>query len=56
LFGQELPRNDVRVVLHLGDEDLVAGFERAPAVALRHQVHALGGAAREDDLVHVGSV
>ena len=53
LAGQ-LPRHDVRVVLHRRDEHLVAGPEVGLAPALRHQVDAFGGVAREDDLVGVG--
>jgi hypothetical protein len=48
--GRHLPRNDVRVVLHVGDEDLVPRPER-PAQRLGHQIDAVGGPAREDDLL-----
>ncbi len=48
-----LPRDEVRVVLHLGDENLVARLQGAPD-RLGHQVHALGGAAREDHFLPRG--
>ena len=38
------------MVLHPGDQDLVAGLERAPAPALGDEVDRLGRAAGEDDL------
>src|SRR5215470_1261004 len=45
-----LPRNQVRVVLHLRHDDLVAGPERPPH-ALGDQVDRLRRAAGEDDLL-----
>jgi hypothetical protein len=54
-LAEHLPRHDVRVVLHLGDEDLVARADGAAPERLRHQVDALGGAAREDDLAGLGA-
>ena len=33
LLGHDLPRNDVRVVLHNGEHDLVAGFQIGSAPA-----------------------
>ena len=56
LFAQELPGNDVRVMLDGGDQHLVAAAEvRAPPGA-GHQIDALGGAAREDDFLLVARV
>ena len=49
--GSELPGDDVGVVLHPGDQDLVSGGERAPAPALGDEIDALGGAPGEDDLL-----
>jgi len=48
-FGQELPGHDVGVVLHVGEQDLVA---RADALSegVRDQVDRLGGAPGEHDL------
>ena len=51
--AEHLPRDEIRVMLHLGDDDLVAGHEGA-ADRLSHQVHALGGASREDDFLARG--
>ena len=50
LSRDELPGHDVGVVLHAGDQDLVARAELAPAPALRDEVDAFGRPAGEDDL------
>ena len=55
-LGHELPGHDVGVVLHLRDEDLVAGAELGAEEALRHEIDALGGVADEDELAPVGGV
>ena len=51
-LAEQLPRHDVRVVLHRRDEHLVAGADVGVAPGARDQVDALGGVAREDDLAH----
>ena len=56
LPAYDLPRNDVRMVLHRGDDDLVTRSETGPRIALCDQVQPLGGAAHEDDLAAVGRV
>ena len=48
---QQLPGDDVAVVLHGGDDDLVALAEEGFAEAGGKQVDALRGAAGEDDFV-----
>ncbi len=55
-LADQLPRHDVRVVLHCRDEDLVTLAERRPREALRDQIDALGGVAREDDFVRLPRV
>ena len=55
-LGEQLPRDDVAVVLHLGEQDLVAGLDVLRAPGLRDEVDALGGAAGEDDLVGTARV
>ncbi len=55
-LGRELPRHDVRVVRHAGDEDLVARAQAAPGEGRGHQVDALGGAAGPDHLLARGRV
>ena len=55
LLAQHLPRDDVGVVLHRGDQDLVAGPTVRRAIALRDQVDGLGRAADEDDLFAFGA-
>src|SRR5437867_7534848 len=46
--AHQLPRYDVRVVLHAGDQHLVAWLQHAGAVALGHEVDGLGGPTGED--------
>lgn len=53
---QQLPGDDVAVVLHGGDDDLVAFAEEGFAEAGGEQVDALRGAAGEDDFVGAAGV
>ena len=48
---EQLPRHEIAVVLHLGEQDDVAGAEKFSAPRLRHEIDALRRPAREDDLV-----
>ena len=48
-LAQEMPRHDVGVVLHLGDDDLVARLDRQ-AQPMSHQIDRLGPALGPDDL------
>ena len=50
LRAEQLPGNQVRVVLERRDQHLVARPDAGAAEAVRHQIHRLGGAAQEDDL------
>ena len=56
LLDEELPRDEVGVVLHLGQDDRVAPADVAAAPAVGDEVDRLGGVADEDDLVRVGRV
>ncbi len=56
LLDEQLPRDEVRVVLHLGQDDLVAARDIAAAPRVRDEVDRLGGVPREHDLVAVGRV
>ena len=47
----ELPRHNVGVVFHDGDDYFVALLHERIAERGSHEVKALGGSAREDDLV-----
>ena len=49
-LAEHLPRHDVGVVLHVGDEDLVALADVLAAVGLGHDVDGLGRAARKHNL------
>ena len=55
LLGHLVPGDDVRVVLHLGDHDAVAGGEVGAAPRVGDQVERLGRVADEDDLAAVGA-
>ena len=50
-FANQLPRHDVGVVLHLRDEDRVAGFQARQRVTVGDQVDRLGRARGEDDFI-----
>ena len=56
LLDEELPRDEVGVVLHLGEDDGVAAADVAPTPRVRHEVDGLGRVAGEHDLVAVGRV
>ena len=56
LGGEDVPRHDVGVVLHVGEHDDVAGAEVGPAPRLGDEVERLGGVLGEDDLVGVAGV
>ena len=50
LLRNQLPGNDIGVMLQVGDDDLVAGLQMLAAPRVRHQVDRLGGAADEHDV------
>ena len=50
LAAQQLPRDDVRVVLHLGEHHEVAGADVGPAPRVGDEVDRLGRVAGEDGL------
>ena len=56
LLDEELPRDEVGVVLHLGQHDRVAAVDVAPAPRVGDEVDRLGRVAGEDDLMAVGGV
>src|SRR5581483_4561998 len=51
LRTEELPGNDVRVMLNRGDEDLITPAEILPAPGLRDEVDAFRRPPREDDFL-----
>ena len=53
ILGQHLPRDEVRVVLHLGEQHDVAFLEVRPTPRVRAQVDRLGGAAGEEQPVRL---
>src|SRR5215204_2253554 len=56
LLAEHLPRHEVRVVLHLGDDYLVARFDELAPVAVHDEVDALCDAADEDALARLARV
>ena len=54
LGGQDVPRHDVGVVLHLGEHDCVRGAQIGAAPRSGNQVHRLGGVLGEHDLIGAG--
>ena len=55
LGGEDVPRHDVGVVLHLGDQDRVALAQVVARPRVREQVDRLGDVLGEDDLVGAGA-
>ena len=55
-LSQDLPGDNVGVMLHSGDDDFIAGANLLAAPGLRHQVDALGSAAHKDDFPVGGGV
>src|SRR5215212_5205584 len=49
-YRQQLPWHQVAMVLHLGEQNDIALVDELPAPRLRHEIDALSGSAREDDL------
>lgn len=51
-FREELPGNEIAVMLHLSEQDHVARTEEFSAPRLRDQIDAFSRAAGEHDLIH----
>ena len=56
LGGEDLPRHDVGVVLHVREHDGIALTQVGPGPGVRDEVDGLGGVAHVDDLVRVRGV
>src|ERR1043166_3918876 len=56
LLAEHLPGDEVRVVLHLGDDDLVTLSDELAPVAVHDEVDGLGDAAHEDALARLARV
>ena len=56
LLAHELPRHDIRVMLHPRDQHLIAGLEHRPAPGLGDEIDALGAALRQHDFPAVRGV
>src|SRR5215212_4683145 len=48
-LGKLLPRDKIGVMLHLREQDFIAGPDIGVTPAPRHEVNALGSPVREDD-------
>ena len=55
-FAEHLPGHDVGVMLHRGDDDLVAGADELASIAVHHEIDSFGRAAHKDALTHVTRV
>ncbi len=55
-FAKNLPRHNVRVVLHGRDQHLVARADVRASIGLRHQVDGLRRPAHKDNLARIGGV
>ena len=51
--ARQLPRHDVGVVLHFGDDNLIAFMQVGASERAGYQVDGLGGSSREDDFLRV---
>src|SRR5215210_4455789 len=56
LLTQNLPGDNIRVMLHGGDDNLIASGKKRSAVALCNEVNGLGRPADEDDLTSISGV
>src|SRR5437773_7021394 len=50
LFAKDLPRNNIGMVFHLGNEDLITRPDMLAPKAAGYQIDALRGAPHEDNL------
>ncbi len=55
-FAENLPRHNVRMVLHGRDKHFVARADVLAAVSLRDQIDGLGGASYKNNLARVGRI
>ncbi len=53
-IAQQLPGHDVGVMLHDGEEHLIAGLQEGRTPAVGDEVDGLGGVPHEDDLARIG--
>ena len=53
LLANELPRYDIRVMFHVGDQDFVAGLQSRSAITLSNEVDRFRRAARQNDFFAV---
>src|SRR5213593_2093052 len=56
LLAENLPRNDVRVVLHRRDDHLIASLEVLSSITLGDEIDGLGCATDEHDFSWVGGI
>ena len=50
-IAHHLPRHDVGMVFHLGDDNFVAGVERTPPMGCGNQIDRFGGVPGENDFL-----
>ena len=52
----QLPRDDIRVMLHLCDDDLIASLHLTLTERLSHQIDGLRSATRKDDFLSLRGI
>src|SRR5579872_701383 len=50
-FAMEMPRHNIRMVLHDGQDDFIAFMDMVETETRRHEIDRLGRVTREDDLL-----
>ena len=52
LLAKHLPGNDIGMMLHVGNDDLIAFFQEMPAVRLGNKIEGFCRTLGENDLFH----
>ena len=55
-FPQEMPRHNIRMVLHYAEHDLIASLDPRRKIGIGHEIDRLGAAARKNDLVRMRGI
>src|SRR5262249_57133425 len=55
LFAEHLPRNDVGMMLHCGDQNLVTALDELPPETGSNQIDCLGRTSHKENLSRLGS-
>ena len=55
-LGNELPRHDVGVMLHLAQQNHITGLQITPTPSLGHQINGFGGIASKNHFAVVSGI